>query len=108
MEGEPGHLLPRKGVEEQADYSPVDQESGEEVPLYRVVDGANSGEEQGQKLIDGQKHYIVEPGLAPSGYSLLFDPVIDGAPDTSGESGDVGEEAGVKQGEDAIENEGRD
>ena len=128
VHGQPGHLLARPTVEDEASHVPVDQErherNGETSTLlllncYHIlfnlafrlsrwttdqeVYSAQQAEQDGQEFVHGHEDQVIEPGLSASRYLLLRQPITETAHHTRGETVAIGEHRGEEGDKDGIE-----
>ena len=72
------------------------------------VPGRQQREQQRQKLIKRHGEEVVEPGLAAARHALLLQPVPQRTDHAAGPAAGIGEDGGVQDKEDAVEDGGGD
>ena len=97
---------PEEGQE--AEGSDGGEEPGAGAAAQGEVEERGPGERQGQELVGGQEHDVVEVRLVAAADVVLRQPVVQRVPDAAGEPGSVCAEGGEQEGVGNVEGGGRD
>ena len=105
---EPGHLLAGEGEGGEQDEEPDDEEAGKGGAAEEGPGSAGEGENEGQELVGGHDHQVVEPGLHAAAHVLLRLPVVDRAPGAAADAAGVRPERRHEGGVDECDHGGGD
>ena len=91
VDQQPGHLLARPRVQDEARVDPPDEERHDGRLALRAAQAPQQQQrsrERGQeceRLVHARQHHVIEPGLAAPRDAVLAQPVADAAHDPAGE-----------------------